>query len=388
MGLRSPTSVKRPVVIDGGGGGEGAPTDAHYVVTESDGTLSTEHVISADGDGVAVTPGTGTVTVALADDAAALEALTGTGFPQRTGSSTWQLLSGEALVAEGWLDPDFGDGSDGDLTLSGNLDLTRDLNIRTLDLNGFNIRTAGNILRCWRSKNTPDTACSISFDGAHAINRFGALGAQSVGVCGGGGAGATGGNGAANGSNATNTSPSWVAEDSARGVAGVGTGAGGAGGASGGGQTGGTSSATRLGATLGWGGRSHLRGRSPNNTQLLGGSGGGGGGSQASSQGGGGGGGGGVLPFLAGVLEATMASVTIAARGGNGFDGTAGGAGSGGGGGGSGGKVLLGYQHALGDLPTLDVSGGTGGALQGDGSAGADGGDGSAQIWRFGPEAP
>lgn len=74
--------------------GGAAPADAAFVVVSADAALTNERVLTAPASGISlVDAGPGlTLTITLTDDLAALEALVGTGFAQRTGVSTWTLI--------------------------------------------------------------------------------------------------------------------------------------------------------------------------------------------------------------------------------------------------------------------------------------------------------
>lgn len=109
------------------------------------------------------------------------------------------------------------------------------------------------------------------------------------------------------------------------------------------------------------------------NTSLQGGA---GGGSGAGGSGGAGGGGGGVVLIVA---QNISGSGSIQAKGGSGGDG---GFGSGGGGGGGGGAIILAYEALSGSI-VIDVGGGGGGAGGGGGgTAGSSGLPGKVYRWR------
>lgn len=372
------------IVSDAGpGGGGGAPTGAHYVTTQTDGTLSNEHVIDAPSDGIAIAVGAGTCDVEPANDLAEIEALTGIGIATRTGVETWELADAADIVAAGWVDPMFGYARDGNHTLAGNETESQPREWGILDLAGFNYTTAGHPVHVRELRNTGGGVCFIRNNGANSVSRFFGGGASGS-YLGGGANGGSGGTASSAGSAGTDRTDSWPA-NAVGGTAGD----GGNGGASGGGQAGGTGgNATASTAASGWGGKIFLdTGRLPTLGQLFGGAGGAGGGATAGAgcEGGGGGGGGGICDIHAYLLGTGCSAITIEANGGNGFQGTQGaGTGAGGGGGGGGGGARLVYQIETGGVPTVRALGGTGGAGAGTGSAGANGANGDAVTIRLG----
>ena len=255
----------------------------------------------------------------------------------------------------------FGDGSDGDVTLVGDIALARDVFYETLDTDGFDIDCAG--FRIFAT-------VAVNVNGDSIIHRDGnaavadaagaALAAAVLGDSGAGGAGATG-NGAAGGAIA----------QCLGGVGGeAGTGAGGVSTAGAGGAVTAPTANESLPRAL----TSSFSGRTIDGTIYKGGTGGGGGGGDgAADEGGGGGGGGGVVMISAPAINVAVAA-TIRAGGGAGDDGTA--ANCGGGGGGGGGSVVL-NSHNITVLGTLEAPGGalgvSGGGNGTDGNAGAAG---------------
>ena len=244
----------------------------------------------------------------------------------------------------------FGDGSDGDVTISANTTLTRDMYYNNLTIDSTKIlTTAGYRIFV---KGTLTNNGTISNSGSDAV--AGAAGA--AGAAGYYNGGNDGGSSDNNGGNAGNPS------------------LGGAGGAGGGGGTGGT--VTAPSATLG-GFRHYIAAVTMRSTTTAGthsaisGGAGGGGGLTSGSAGGGGGGGGGVLMVAAKIID--NSSGIIKSNGGDGADGVGGDAGGGGGGGG--GVVVIIYNSLT--LGTETASGGTKGLKSG---AGADGVDGSAGL--------
>lgn len=286
-------------------------------------------------------------------------------------------------VLAAWVDPSFGDSSDGNVTLGSNITLVRDMEYGTLDLAGFNIDCNGYRIRCRRLKNTGG-ACTISNNGDSAVNRVAGAGPQAHSL-GNGVAGGNGGTSGAAGTNGVARSASWGAT-----ITGGNTSDGGAGGASGAGQAGGAKGdATAINWTSGTPskGGTYFVDMTWSTTAVNavnGGAGGGGGGASAAggSAGGGGGGGGGVCTVHAHTIESSASTITIQANAGN--AGNVAGTNAGGGGGGGGGYAKLVYQVALGTLPTVEAKKGTGTAAVGTGVAGSDGNDGITEIRRLG----
>lgn len=371
--------------------------------------------IAVSGAGLGITNGSGVAgnpTLALADDVAAIEALASTGLAVRTGTSAWTTRS--LVVASGssayltvtngngvsgnlevgispyaildlFPDDTFGDASDGNLTLTGDITLTYDVQYDTLDLAGHIINTDGFRVRC-RTLNDSVGGGIIRNNGQTPTSSLNGIGAAG-GSLSGGTNGGQGGNPSSAGSAGSQSSQVWAAI-AQLGVAGSPS-RGGTGGISGGGQNGGAAgAATTPGATLGYGGRMFwdtFYWPSPVGSTVRpgGGSGGGGGGCTAGvgARGGGGGGGGGVVGVWA-FLVNTPSSTKIQANGGNGGPGTAGAStGTGGGGGGGGGASLLIYAMGT-NLPTLEALGGSGGAPTGTGSTGSVGNVGYTKAKR------
>lgn len=307
----------------------------------------------------------------------------------------------------------WGDGSDGDVTISTPTTLTRDMYYSNLVINdeltpaGFRIFVNGTISGTGSivanntntggnggnaSGNTGGSAGSAG--AALAAGYLPASLAGGAGTAGGGGATTVAGSGqggsAASGNAATNCLPG-----AATGAAG---GTGGDGGDSGGGGSGGESSASTGGSATAvtaanGGAKAHLNYVNlnifrtiPDNGSPLsfkgngggaGGTGGGSGGTDAGGNtgsgggggGGGGGGSGGFIYILAKTVTGTFSISATGAAGGNGGNGgngsgsNGGGGGTGGGGGGgSGGVFFLGYKSKTGWSGTVTLTGGAGGA--------------------------
>lgn len=391
-----------------GGGGGGAPTNAEYLVLTVNAGLSNERAIALGAGLAAVDGGAGGAwTLSPSLDLAAVEGLATTGYAARIGTSSWVTRSfistdgsititnpdgvsgpsdfevNAALIAPGVLDQQvddrFGDGSDGNLTLTGNISLSRDMQYDTLDLAGFTIDASGYRVRCLALR---DTA------GGGVIHNNGGNGsgpsqgtAAPAGSIGGGAAGGGGGTAGGNGSAGTNRATSWPSKDGTSGV----SGRGGAGGASGQGQTGGASGTVAdPNANSGYGGLYMWdTGRAPSDAAALsGGSGGGGGGcgAGAGARGGGGGGSAGVCMVFARDVD-VPGTTEIRANGGVGGNATAGvSLGAAGGGGGGGGMAVFTYETASGGLPNVVAAGGTGGTATGTGAAGTNGAAGRTRT--------
>lgn len=257
----------------------------------------------------------------------------------------------------------FGDGADGDVTLGGNIALTRDMYYSRLDTAGFDIITAGFRIFVQKQMNIMGDSV-ISHNGADAVADAAgaALAAAVLGESAAGGAGATGA-GAAGGA---------IAQclGGAAGAAGTGNGGASAAGAAGA-KTAPTANEGFPQALI-----SSFSGRTIDGTIYKGGTGGGGGGGDgAADEGGGGGGGGGVVMINAKEINFEHADATISANGGAGADGTA--ANCGGGGGGGGGSVIINYRKLDNTLGTIEAAGGALGAGVSNGTDGTVGGAGS-----------
>ena len=255
----------------------------------------------------------------------------------------FNLLSGGAAM--------FGDGSDGNVTISSNVTLTSDMYYDTLTVDiTFTLDTAGFRVFC---KTTAAVAGVISNSGPAGSTGTGGV-APTAQVLGGG---SDGGNQNSNGA---------ALSDGTGGTGGTGGGAGGTGGvitvpseAQGGAGIIHTFPAAMTGLLVGAGG----------STVFQGGSGGGGG----NTSGGGGGAGAGIVTIAAPTITGAG---SIEARGGAGAAGTA--SPGDGGGGGGGGVVMIITQSPT--SITTDVTGGAAGAANGAGSAGAAGANGTAVL--------
>jgi hypothetical protein len=157
----SPTEIDGLVAISGTG----------MVSRTASGTY-TPRTIAASGAGLAVTNGdgvSGAPTVALADDAAALEALSTTGAAVRTGTSTWATRTLTAPAAG--ITVTNGDGVSGNPTLV----LANDLaGVEGLSTNGMVARTATDT---WTTRSVTGTTNQID-----VANGDGVAGAPTVSI--------------------------------------------------------------------------------------------------------------------------------------------------------------------------------------------------------------
>ena len=273
-----------------------------------------------------------------------------------SGTITVQML--QPAVAGRLGPPTFGDGSDGDVTISSTTNLTRDMYYSNLTVSASGVlNTAGFRVFVFGT-------CTITSPGVIQNNGGAASGSTlgqgaPSGTVGGGTGGAMGTTGTAgNGTNILNS-------------------AGGKGGSGGGSSftTGGLGGTLTAVATTN-GGVAVLRtfpnaflGRDLSSAIIQGGSGGGGGGGvNGTTIAGGGGGGGGVVVLAAPLITGTG---TVRAQGGSGGIGTSGGSGAAGGGGGGGGGCLILITEQTPSGVSFSVAGGAGGG--GPGAAGASG---------------
>ena len=234
----------------------------------------------------------------------------------------------DAAVGAFTVSVDYGNGSDGDVTLTVNTTLNRDMSYNNLTVNNGVVLYPNGYRILVRNTCT----CYGIIDASGADAGTGILG-NTIGGSSDGGAGQVNNVGV----------PGGAVINSLGGKGGAG-----GRGSLGGGGAGGARTLTTSAVTL----PNAIYGRDAISAILNGGSGGGSGGSDNSPAAGAGGGGGGVIVLIA----RTSSGATLRAKGGNG------GAGSnslGGGGGGGGGLIILVSTNSAG--VTLDVSGGTGG---------------------------
>jgi hypothetical protein len=343
-------------VSRGGTGTTTLPTDGQLLIGNSTTSAYAVAALTA-GPGITITNAAGSITV--------------------TNSS----------VGVGTLPPGMvGDGVDGDVVISGNTTLTRDMYYNSLTVNtGFTLTTAGFVIQSKTAINLQAGAFIVrngNNGGNSATTGAGAAGAAlAAATTGASGAGAAGGAGAiGNGANGATS----AAVSGEGGVGGVG-GNGGQG--NGGATTGGSG-----------GNAGALTARYFRNVQSpwkytavgtymptgVGGAGGAAGGGDGVVLGRGGGGGGSAGGGIFIICDSLNNLGTIQAKGGSGGNGGASASGNcgggAGGGGGGGGKIMI-LTNTVTATGTLDVSGGaagTGSAGAGTGSAGTNGSVGTA----------
>lgn len=356
--IPTPASGETTVFVDS--------ADKHFKIKDDTGTVTDTSVpgsaiTALTGEVTATGPGSASATVSNA----AVIAKVLTGFTQTTGAvaATDTILQAIQKL-DGRLDVDcFGDGSDGDVTITTDTTLVRDMYYNNLTINsGVNLFPAGFRIFVFNTLTITGFISRSGNDASGASAGVG-LGAGSLG------ASSAGGNGGGAGAGSAGT----AATTTLGGTAGAGgTGSAGAGGAAG--------SVTL--PTAAQGGAEVLKsvrmaqtaqvlGATP--TLITGGPGGGGGGGNASANtGGGGGGGAGVIVIAARTATGTG---TIRANGGAGANAV--GANAGGGGGGGGGVIATITQN---DITTtsivFQVNGGTGGGGSGTGTSGSNGSSG------------
>lgn len=263
----------------------------------------------------------------------------------------------------------FGDGSDGDVVLGADTTLTRDTYYNSLDLNTWDLDTAGYKVYCADQMTIP-AGSRLHSDGADGDSGDAGGAGGVAGIVGSLESGAAGGAAAAVGGSVIDAH-------------------GGAGGGGGAGLTGpgagGTATAPadtdggfrhRNSAQFGWVVSTQTPGGAVA-TFVFGGAGGGGGGNDGANDGGGGGAGGGFVLVVAHLLNI---SGTIGSRGGDGGAGETA-SNAGGGGGGGGGIAVVITDHPTGP-GVIDATAGAGGAGAGTGSAGSAGSDGLVLDFR------
>jgi len=260
----------------------------------------------------------------------------------------------------------FGNGADGNVTISTLVLLVRDMYYNNLTLNpGANFATNGS--RVFVMNTLTMNGGGMGENGNSAVGSAASGTTNGPVILGYGGSGGAGGVGAANGSNG-------LALPSLTRLGGIG-GAGGASDTNAGGTGGSTSAPSEI--TGGPGvfrcALIALTGRDTTGVQMNGGSGGGGGGGRTGANGGGGGGGGGVTIIAA--REIVYNSGSISANGGAGAAGIT--PFAGGGGGGGGGIVVVISTSDMTNIP-VTATGGLGGVTGGSGVNGANGANGLA----------
>jgi hypothetical protein len=276
--------------------------------------------------------------------------------------------------------PPFGDASDGDLSTTGNVTLTKDKNYGTLTVNaGHTVNAAGFVIRAQAIvvAATGVIACDGSPGGNGALNTGGpATGGAGGGVPyssafpeiaipGGGGAGGDAVNGNGTTTNGNNAGAAEILNLTKRPMTWRSGGGGGGGGARGNpGCTGGAAGVAGLAGAAGGSGGNGVDGD----------------GQTGAMSGGGGGGGGGILRVYAKSIDNAGSIQAKGGAGGNGASGLGPNKGGNGGGGG-GGVVILYYRTTTGSgVGTLSATGGAAGTGGNGGAAGSDGVTASYQI--------
>lgn len=297
----------------------------------------------------------------------------GVSFGMSGSTLTASFTPGGALGIGGY----FGNGADGNVTISANSTLTRDMFYDSLTVNAGRVVNANGFrVFCRTALISAGAGARIIRDGAAAVNATAGVGFDAT----------QGSMGNSSGSGENGTQNAGVQPPASGTVPNAyQPGKGGAGGASSTANAGGAGGdfATLLPDSVG--GMNNLpaaqTGRlgMANNAAICGGTGGGpGGGVTGSASGGGGGAGGGYLVVAARIVT-NPTQIALSARGGRGGDG---GTGAGSGGGGGGGYVV----HIIGGgtSASLDVSGGSPGTPGAGGVSGAAGTDGRTLLFNFG----
>lgn len=310
---------------------------------------------------------------------ATLTAGAGVSITNGAGSITIAQTPGSPALPAGFV----GDGSDGDVTISSNTTLTRDMYYNNLTINAtFTLNTGGFAVY------VKDTLLNNG-----TISRNGGNGTTATGTGGGAAAAAIAGVTVGSGSAASAGGAGTAGAGAAGGASGAFTGYGGLGGAGG---TGGTGvNAGGAGGSSGTVTNRFFRHVAPSwkfeavgtfGQSGSGGRGGGGGGGDGTNSGRGGGGGGAAGGAIFIICQTLNNAGSITANGGNGGNGASGGAGNvgggaGGGGGGGGTIVILANTvTALGTRTATGGAAGTGGTGAGTGTAGTAGAVGNNGV--------
>lgn len=347
------------------------------------------------------TNGNGSIPIASGTSWVANTLTAGANISITTGAGSTTIASDQGL---------FGDGSDGNVTISATTTLSRDMYYNNLTINsGITLFSGG--YRIF-GKGTLTHSGIVANNGGNGSNASAGTGgaggtaASSTNIDG-GGSSSNGANGTASNGSTPTTSGVGGSKNPGFGVAGVKGGSGGSSANTSAGAAGNNGSSTQSrplsfvpSFAFATGTTSTLA-LTPNTTTtasrvgafwdytsssaFLGGSGGssggGGGGGDTGSQGGGGGGAGAPGGIVELVFKTIVNNGDIQAKGGNGGNGANGSGGSagggGGGGGGSGGVVLLAYSEYSG-TGTITISGGSAGTKGTGAGTGNDGVDGTA----------
>ena len=376
----------------GSGGGGGAPTNAQYVTLATDATLTNERVLTAGANITLTDNGAGNSLIIAAAGGGGTPATTvvseqSYGQSPVVGTSTNFAREDHShgtpasAVSSSFFNALFGDAGDGDVTITGFTQLSREMHYNNLTVTAAGrLKPVGNRIFVAGTL-TIAAGGSIDDDGASTTNQVGATGFVARNYL--GGSGTNAGSGwsvsgiqAANGNNGianTNSSPNSLNVQPAGGNGGNSSS-----------RTGGTGGTAPANATTPqrWSGRI-LDGRGSFGA-FNGGAGGGGGAATitAITSGtfisGGGGSGAGIVWIAA---KTIANSGNISAKGGNGANASVGvGTGEVGGGGGGGGGLVAIITKSTSVGGTVSVAGGTGGTgaavgggTGGNGTAGADG---------------
>jgi len=295
----------------------------------------------------------------------------GNGADVYGGSSN--AFGGSGGLSANYGDGIFGDGYDGDVTITNTVTLSKETYYNNLTITGTGTLKPAGFRFFVKGTLTIQAGGSINDDGNDAVGgtQGAALTSRQTlgGGSGAGGSGATQGAGVGGGNSGGSSSLNGAGLAPVGGTGGAATNVGGLGG-----------SATQPVQNQRWNGTSWLQmGRFNNGTASAlynGGSGGGSGGSDAVTALSGGGGGGGGLVWLA--AKYIINNGRISANGGKGGNGTGTAGNAGGGGGGAAGNVCVGtLSYPIG---LVTATGGAGGTGFGTGGAGTVGRDGSVNI--------
>lgn len=338
--------------------------------------------ISRGGTGVTTVAANGQLLIGNGAGYTVANVTAGPGISVTNGAGSLQINN--ISIGVGTLPPGIiGDGVDGDVIISGNTSLTRDMFYDNLTVNagitltaaGFNITAMGTITVAA----TGVIARNGNNGGNSATTGAGAAGAVLTGVMNGNGsAGAAGGAGTTGAGGSGASSAATNAEGGTGGVGG--NGGGGSGGVGGSGGNAGIVTARRFrNVQTNWK-YTAVGTFMPCGGGGAGGAAGGGDGVNLGRGGGGGGGGGAGILIICNVLDNLGEIQTMGGDGGNGGASALGNVGGGAGGGGGGGGKIMVLANTLTSRGTLNVSGGSAGsgsAGAGSGTAGSAGSVGS-----------
>ena len=106
------------VAVDKGGTGQTSYTNGQLLIGNTTGNTLVKATMTAPAAGISIANGAGSITFALADDLAALEAMSGTGMVARTAANTYAQRS-IAVTSSTGIGVSNGDGASGNPTLAG-----------------------------------------------------------------------------------------------------------------------------------------------------------------------------------------------------------------------------------------------------------------------------